>query len=97
MLFSDLKRHSMGPQLNEGRPDREVFGDSFITRPLWGLARSRPYLHDSRAPTIEDAILLHGGEAQASRDAYAALTEHERAPLRVYLTSLTRKRRIIVR
>jgi CxxC motif-containing protein (DUF1111 family) len=94
-LFSDLKRHDVGHLLKENREDRGVAREQFLTRPLWGLARSRPYMHDGRAPTIEDAILLHAGEAQAERDAYEALTEIERAALRVYLTSLTRARRMI--
>jgi mono/diheme cytochrome c family protein len=94
-LFSDLKRHDVGLQLMENRADRGVARELFLTRPLWGVARSRPYMHDARAPTLEDAILYHAGDAQASRDAYAALTEPERAPVRVYLTSLTRARRMI--
>ena len=71
--------------------------DTFITPPLWGLARSRPYLHDGRAPTIEDAILLHGGEAQRVRDAYAGLDENDRGALRVFLISLNRARRFTAR
>jgi mono/diheme cytochrome c family protein len=94
-LFSDLKRHDLGPALAEPRPDRGVDGRFFLTRPLWGVARSRPYLHDGRAATLEDAILAHGGEAQPARDAYAALKDSDRAPLRVYLTSFTRARRLI--
>lgn len=93
-LYSDLKRHAMGDALAEPRDDAGVAADVFITPPLWGIARSRPYLHDARAPTIEDAILLHGGEAQASRDAFDALHEEDRAPLRVFLTSLTRGERL---
>ncbi|TKD09255.1 di-heme oxidoredictase family protein [Polyangium fumosum] len=95
-LYSDLKRHDMGPGLAEKQADRGVRPGTFLTRPLWGVARSRPYLHDARAPTLEDAILLHGGEAQAARDAFAALSESERADLRVFLTSLTRARRLSV-
>ncbi len=94
-LFSDLKRHDMGAPLAENRPDRGVDGRYFLTRPLWGVARSRPYLHDGRAPTLEDAIVLHGGEAQASRDAFVRLEEIERASIRVFLTTLTRARRIV--
>lgn len=94
-LFSDLKRHDMGPGLAEARPDRGVAGNEHLTRPLWGIARSRPYLHDGHAPTLEDAILLHGGEAQASRDAYAALDDLGRAPLRVFLMTLARAPRMI--
>jgi mono/diheme cytochrome c family protein len=94
-LYSDLKRHDMGPALAEPRPYRGVDGRLFLTPRLWGLARSRPYLHDARAPTFEDAILAHGGEGQSARDAYAALDRDERAPLRIYLTSLTRARRLV--
>jgi hypothetical protein len=94
-LFSDLKRHDMGPRLAEKRADRGVPGEQFLTPPLWGIARSRPYLHDARAPTLEDAILAHGGEARAAHDAFEALREGERAPLRVFLTSLTRAARMI--
>jgi mono/diheme cytochrome c family protein len=94
-LYSDLKRHHMGAALAETRSDAGVDADVFLTRPLWGIARSRPYLHDGRAPTLEDAILLHGGEAQASRDAFAALSDAERAPLRVFLGSLTRAERLV--
>lgn len=94
-LYSDLKRHSMGEALAESRDDAEVPADQFLTPALWGVARTRPYLHDGRAPTLEDAILLHGGEAKASREAFAALSETDRAPLRVFLTSLTRGERLV--
>jgi hypothetical protein len=94
-LFSDLKRHDVGPQLKETRSDRGVAREQFLTRPLWGLSRSRPYMHDGRAPTIQDAIRFHAGEAQAEREAYDALTEAERASIRIYLTALTRARRMI--
>ena len=95
-LFSDLKRHDLGQANAESRPDRGVAGNLFLTRPLWGIERSRPYLHDAHAPTLEDAILLHGGEAQKSRDAYAAMADPERAPIRVFLMTLTRARRMTV-
>jgi len=29
---------------------------------LWGVRDSAPYLHDGRAATIEEAILLHHGQ-----------------------------------
>ena len=94
-LYSDLKRHAMGEGLAEVREDAGIAADTFITPPLWGIARSRPYLHDGRAPTLEDAILEHGGEAQDARDAFAALEEIDRAPLRVFLTALTRGERLV--
>ncbi len=69
--FSDLKRHEMGPDLAEsfGSP----LDSQFITARLWGVADTAPYLHDGRAHTIEDAILQHGGEALAARNAFAGL------------------------
>jgi mono/diheme cytochrome c family protein len=93
-LFSDLKRHAVGPELREGRSYRSVLGSHFLTPPLWGLARSRPYLHDGRAAGLEEAILAHDGEALEARDAYAALDEEARAPLRIFLVALTRAPRI---
>jgi hypothetical protein len=74
-MFSDLKRHDMGPGLAEDfynadeRENRE-----FITAKLWGVADTAPYLHDGRAQTLNEAILLHGGEALAARNSYVNLT-----------------------
>ncbi|MEM9193764.1 MAG: di-heme oxidoredictase family protein [Myxococcota bacterium] len=96
-LFSDLRRHDMGPGLADSRPERGVPASHFLTPPLWGIARSRPYLHDGRASTLHDAIRLHGGDAADSRDAYLALPHHEQGAIRAYLTSLTRARRLVVR
>lgn len=93
-LFSDLRRHVMGPNLREHKSYRGVLASQFLTRPLWGIARSRPYLHDARAPTLEEAILAHSGAAQQARDAYAELDDEGRAPLRIYLMSLTRAPRL---
>lgn len=95
-LFSDLKRHAMGEELAEARALGAVAADVFLTPPLWGLSRTRPYLHDGRAPTLDAAILAHGGEAQGSRDAYAALGRRGQYPLRLYLTSLNRAPRLVV-
>ncbi len=90
-LFSDLKRHDMGAELAD--PHENASGVPravFLTRPLWGLAETAPYLHDGRAATIPEAILAHGGEALASRAAFLDLSEAERASLHVFLLSLTR-------
>jgi CxxC motif-containing protein (DUF1111 family) len=94
-LFSDLRRHDIGKDLAEPRSDRGVAGSVFLTRPLWGVGRSAPYLHDGRAPMLEQAILAHGGEARAARDAYAALEDPERGSVRVFLSSLTRAKRMV--
>jgi hypothetical protein len=98
-LFSDLRRHDMGPELASPAPQPseggEIAATQWLTRPLWGLADTPPYLHDGRASTIDEAILAHGGEAQASRDAFAALSDDDRAALRVFLLSLRRTARLV--
>lgn len=95
-LFSDLKRHDMGPELATPGPQGSIPASVFLTRPLWGLAETAPYLHDGRAPTVHDAIRLHGGEASPARDAYLALEETDKSALRVYLMSLTRHPKLFV-
>lgn len=95
-LFSDLKRHDMGDALASPAAQGKIPARVFLTRPLWGLAETAPYLHDGRAPAIHDAIVLHGGEAQAARDAYLALDEQGRASVRVFLTSLSREPKLFV-
>jgi Di-haem oxidoreductase, putative peroxidase len=95
-LFSDLKRHDMGPALASPAPQGTIPARMFLTRSLWGLAETAPYLHDGRAPTVHDAIVLHGGEATAARDAYLALDEGARASVRVFLASLSRQPKLFV-
>jgi len=46
------------------------------------------YLHDGRARTIDEAILWHGGESQASKVKYEALSDTEEAALIAFLESL---------
>ena len=86
-LYSDLKRHDMGPGLAETFTGDER-DHEFITARLWGVADTAPYLHDGRALTLHEATSLHGGEAQAARDAYAALLEEEQALLLEFLLTL---------
>ena len=95
-LFSDLKRHDMGETLASSKPQGGIPPRVFLTRSLWGLAETAPYLHDGRAPTVDEAILLHGGEAAAARDAYRALDATARASVRVFLLSLSRQPKIFV-
>jgi hypothetical protein len=96
-LFSDLRRHSMGSRLSDTRPQDGIEADFWVTPPLWGLVRSGPYLHDGRAPSVEEAILAHDGEGLAAREAYAALSVEERYDVRLYLASLTRAVRLVAR
>ncbi len=87
-LYSDLLLHDMGAGLADNRPDGGADGREWRTAPLWGLRLMRQFLngdafllHDGRARSIEEAILLHGGEAQGARDRFAALGAPDRASL----------------
>jgi CxxC motif-containing protein (DUF1111 family) len=86
--FSDFLLHDMGPALADGIAQGDATGSEFRTPPLWGVRASAPYLHDGRAPTLEDAIAAHGGEAQTARDRFLALGATERAQLIEFLGSL---------
>lgn len=96
-LFSDLRQHSMGGALQDpGSQGADVAGVSvapplFVTRPLWGVADSGPWLHDGRARSLREAILLHGSpgsDAEAVVDAYRKLSAADQAALEAFLLSL---------
>jgi len=73
-LLGDLKRHDMGPRLAENIDSDGTGASVFLTENLWGVGSTAQYLHDGRATTIREAIREHGGEAQASRDAFFRLS-----------------------
>lgn len=86
--YSDLLLHDMGEGLADGFPMEAASGREYRTQPLWGVVAVAPYLHDGRAATLDEAIRWHGGEAQASRDAYLELSDTERGELISFLGSL---------
>ncbi len=87
--FTDLKRHKMGPLCNnEKLVQGGVPTDQFITKKLWGFYSEPPFMHNGRATTITEAILMHGDEAQAARDAFAALAKGDRDQVVEFLKSL---------
>jgi CxxC motif-containing protein (DUF1111 family) len=95
-LFSDLKRHDMGPANAARHVQRGVALREYLTPRLWGVADSGPYLHDGRAPAFDYAIAGHDGEGAAARAAFDAVPPEDRGPLRVYLMSLRRASRVVV-
>jgi CxxC motif-containing protein (DUF1111 family) len=86
-LYSDLLLHDMGPDLADicgvGAAPAEV-----RTELLMGLRHRDSYMHDGRTHDLAEAILRHGGEAQAARDAFAALHDLTKLYLLVFLKSL---------
>lgn len=92
--YTDLLLHDMGPELADGRPDFASTGQEWRTPPLWGIGlvktvnRHTFFLHDGRARNLTEAILWHGGEADASKKAFLAMNKEDRDALIKFLESL---------
>ncbi len=92
--YSDFLLHDMGAPLADGRPEFAASGREWRTAPLWGLGLIETVngpgvvRHDGRARGPVEAILWHGGEAQAARDAFAALAKADRDAIVAFLKSL---------
>lgn len=86
-FFADMKRHDLGPSFHERNYDGTM-QTKFMTEPLWGVGSSPPYGHDGRSINLREVILRHGGEAQRSRDAFAALNPIAQATVLEFLNSL---------
>jgi mono/diheme cytochrome c family protein len=86
-IFSDFKRHDLGPNFHERNYDGTV-RTQFLTTPLWGVGTTAPYGHDGRSINLLEVILRHGGEAQNARDTFAGLSLPNRYALLTFLNSL---------
>jgi len=93
--YTDLLLHDMGPELDDGYTEGVALSSEWRTPPLWGVGIQENFqggrmflMHDGRAESFEEAIALHGGEGEASRDAFDALSAVDRARLLRFLRSL---------
>jgi CxxC motif-containing protein (DUF1111 family) len=92
--YSDLLLHDMGEELADHRPEGEANGREWRTAPLWGIGQTMAvsghtyFLHDGRARNLSEAILWHGGEAQAARDMFVAMPKADRDALLAFLNAL---------
>jgi len=92
--YTDLLLHDMGEELADHRPEGRADGYEWRTPPLWGIGLTQTvsghtlFLHDGRARNLTEAIVWHGGEAQAARDAFVALPKSQREALLAFLESL---------
>jgi CxxC motif-containing protein (DUF1111 family) len=93
-LYSDLLLHDMGDGLADNRPDGQANGREWRTAPLWGLRLMRQFLngdafllHDGRARSVEEAIMLHGGEAANARSLFTQLTRARKDALLDFVES----------
>lgn len=62
--------------------------DEFRTPPLWGVADSAPYMHDGKAPSLHEAIMAHGVQADAAAREYRGLERPRQNELLAFLESL---------
>jgi CxxC motif-containing protein (DUF1111 family) len=91
--FTDMLLHDMGPGLADNSPEGRATGTEWRTPPLWGIGRTAQvsghtyFLHDGRARSLLEAILWHGGEAQAQRDAVTTMDPDDRKALITFLES----------
>lgn len=93
--YTDLLLHDMGTNLDDGYTEGNAKTNEWRTPPLWGLGLSINsqggqyfLMHDGRAKSIEEAILLHGGEALNSKINFQNLTSEEKDALLIFLKSL---------
>jgi CxxC motif-containing protein (DUF1111 family) len=115
-LYGDLKRHDMGRQLADplaqapldsqlaqvqyGGTVAPIPPSVFLTPELWGVGSTGPWMHDDRAGTLAEAILLHGedsppvagqpgrSEGQESRDGFKKLAAGDQSAVVAFLKSL---------
>ncbi len=96
-LFSDLKLHYMGKQLSDNyaqptdNADYAAQPGVYVTRVLWGIGDTDPYMHDGRARTLTDAIKLHGvdgSDAKPVADKFAKLSPAQQQNILDFLNSL---------
>ena len=93
--YTDLLLHDMGSALDDNYTEGSAKTAEWKTPALWGLGLSKDsqggsyfLMHDGRAHSLEEAILLHGGEAEQSKTAFQNLADSEKQKLVSFLESL---------
>jgi len=98
--FTDLKLHDITSGSNDPNVESldqnvpatspQFFGGNakFLTRKLWGVANSGPFMHHGKFTTMREAVLAHAGEALGARQAFDALTPYEKDCVIEFLKTL---------
>ena len=98
--FTDLKLHDIATGASDpnaepldqnqpaGTPKFFAGNTKFITRKLWGVGNSGPYMHHGKFTTMREAILAHSGEALSSRQSFESLPAHDRDCVIEFLKTL---------
>lgn len=93
-LLHDMGSEIMGVGLNDNYVSGLARGNEWRTTPLWGIGLQEKvnghtyFLHDGRARNFVEAIMWHGGEGEASRNIFRAMTKERRDALVKFLESL---------
>lgn len=91
--YSDFVLHDMGPLHDDGvalGSEQGGASGEYRTAPLWGAQfriANPGFMHNGMAQSVHNAIVMHGGEAAASRDAYLELDQAERDKLLDFVES----------
>jgi CxxC motif-containing protein (DUF1111 family) len=92
--YTDLLLHDLGEALADHRPAFAADGREWRTAPLWGLGlvakvnQHREFMHDGRARGVQEAVLWHGGEAEAAKRAFMRLGRTQRVDLCAFVENL---------
>lgn len=93
--YTDLLLHDMGSGLNDNYTEGNAKASEWKTPALWGIGLSENaqggnyfLMHDGRARSIEEAILMHGGEASNSKTNYQNLAQSDKNALLKFIKSL---------
>ena len=93
-LLHDMGSEIMGVGLNDNYVSGLARGNEWRTTPLWGIGLQEKvnghtyYLHDGRARNVQEAILWHGGEGEASKNLFKQMSKADREALVAFIHSL---------
>ena len=93
-LLHDMGSEIMGVGLNDNYVSGLARGNEWRTTPLWGIGLQEVvnghtyFLHDGRARNFVEAIMWHGGEAEASKNLFKNMPKADRDALVAFLRSL---------
>lgn len=82
------------PANGEQKVEFLATANEWRTAPLWGIGRAQEvdpnatFLHDGRARTIMEAVLWHGGEAEAAKQKVLEFSQQQRQDFMAFLNDL---------
>jgi CxxC motif-containing protein (DUF1111 family) len=86
--FSDFLLHNVGTGDGIIENGPASTRNKVRTAALWGVRARNRFMHDGFSFNLDHAIMRHGGEAAAVRDAFIALSATNKNRLRAFLRSL---------